>query len=417
MKRYSRFLLIARTVLSRTVLSRCFYLSIALLGTEFLSLALLATSDSGRLFSITSFAAENRDQAQQELIAVNTAIEEIQSWLLDAHDKQSKEEKNLQDVEKEIAALGQSVNTTQQALEQSESQLKLLHNRIAQLESDKSAQNEVLAQVIRTAYMAGEQSPIKLLLSQEDISRSARMLHYYRLFSESQIEKIEAFQNTLDEISEVNKALQNKAGELSGQQGELKQQMLDFNQAKTNREQALLSLRASISSRGSELEQLEIDQVELQQLIDQINRAIERIPATAEYTPFVEQRGKLLLPADGPIISGFGSRYGDSDLRRQGITIGVGEGTVVQAVHAGRVVFADWLRGSGLLVIVDHGDGYMSLYGANQTLSRQAGDWVNGGDILGTAGPSDEQRPAGIYFEIRLRGKAQNPSSWLKSIN
>ena len=412
MKLYSNFCSVYSSLLRQL-----FLLAIVLLGTGLLNGNFFNTAGPVDYFSTRSFAAENRDRAQQELDAVDTAIEEIQSWLLDAHEKQSREEKNLQEAEAEIAAVSHSVSTIQQNLSQTESQMDLLRNRSAQLESDKTVQGDLLAQAIRTAYMTGEKSPIKLLLSQEDISEGARMLYYQRLFSESQVEKIKAFQNTLDEIAEVNRSLEDKADELSTQQNQLQQQVLVLNEAKSSRERVLLSLQASIRSRGSELEQLEIDQAELQQLIDQINRAIERIPPSVGQAPFVAQRGKLLLPAEGPIISRFGSRYGDGDLRRQGITIGVSEGTPVQAVHAGRIVFSDWLRGSGLLVIVDHGDGYMSLYGANQALSRQAGEWVDSGDILATSGAGSAQNQPGIYFEIRLHGEAQNPATWIKSTN
>lgn len=407
MKRYSELL----TAL-RNALYRLFFFAMVLLGIDFFT-----ASEPGLWVSTKAFAAENRDQAQQQLEAVESAIEEIQSWLFDAHERQTQEEQNLQSAEQEISTVRQSVNTTEQALSQTESQLDQLRNQSTQLESDKAEQSEVLSQLIRTAYMAGQQSPIKLLLSQEDVSESARMLHYYRLFSESQIEIIEEFQNTLDEIAEVNSQLASEAQELNTQQEQLQQQMLALDEARAAREQALESLKASISSRGTELEQLEINQVELQQLIDQINRAIERIPPAVVQTPFIEQRGNLQLPAEGPILSRFGSRYGEGDLRRQGITIGVDEGTPVQAVHAGRVVFSDWLRGSGLLVIVDHGDGYMSLYGANQALSRQAGDLVSAGEILATSGTGSNQNPPSIYFEIRLHGEAQNPASWLQSAN
>lgn len=364
-----------------------------------------------------SFAAENFDSTQQELAAVGTAIEEINSWLANANSRQSGEEKALQNAELEIAIVSQSLIADQTTLEDTESQLRSLRARNSILETQKTAQSQLLAQTIRAAYMAGDPSTIKLLLNQQDVSESARMLHYHRLFSEYQIKNIETFQNTLDEIAEVNTRLEIKATELSAQQTTRNQQLLALNEAKTNREQALINLKASIVSRGSELEQLEIDQVELQQLIESINRAMERIPSLANAGPFNEQRGKLLPPADGPVITRFGSRYGAGSLTRQGITIGVSEGTAVQAVHAGRVVFADWLRGSGLLIIVDHGDGYMSLYGANQALSKQAGDLVNTGDILATSGIGGDQRTAGIYFEIRLHGEAQNPASWIQKEN
>ena len=119
------------------------------------------------------------------------------------------------------------------------------------------------------------------------------------------------------------------------------------------------------------------------------------------------------------MIERFGERVGSSDLRRQGIVLRAEEGTPVQAIHGGRVVFANWLRGSGLLIIVDHGEGFMSLYGANQALSRSAGDVVSAGDILATSGHTStgsEGSRAGIYFEIRVHGQAENPADWIEGI-
>lgn len=363
----------------------------------------------------SAYPAEDNNQAQDELEAVGLAIEEIQAWLSDANDRQSGEEARLRNAELEIASVTQSITAAQQVLAKTETELNILSNRSALLEADKAAQSQALAQLIRTAYMAGEQNFLKMLLNQQDISKNARMLHYYRVFSQSQIEKIAAFQQSLKEIAEVDRELQSTADEQDRQQAQLEQQRLRLNEVKLEREAALADLTTHIVARSSELEQLEIDQAELQQLIERINRAIARIPASAKLTPFDQIRGSLPLPVDGVIVSRFGSRYGGGNLTRQGITISVSEGTPVQAVHAGRIVFSDWLRGLGLLVIVDHGDGYMSLYGSNQALSGQAGDWVNAGDILATSGNTMDRDVAGIYFEIRHHGQAENPAAWLQN--
>ncbi len=368
-----------------------------------------------------SFSAENKDQAQLELTALSNAIDEIKIWLAAANTSQSQEEENLQQAELQISTISKSISTTEQALSETQTEMNVLSARSAQLESEMTVQNALLAQTIRTAYMSGNQSAIKLLLNQQDISKSARMLHYHRLFTESQLASIESFQKVLDETKQVNSELDSKARQLENQQTQLSQKLQSLTESKQRRETALAQLRANIFSRRSELEQLEIDQAELQQLIEQINTAIADIPASGQTSPFIEQRGKLRMPAEGKIISSYGSRYGDGDLRRQGITIGVSEGTPVQAIHSGRVVFADWLRGTGLLLIIDHGEGYMTLYGANQALSKQAGDWVDAGDILATSGRASEitakqdaeQSQAGLYFEIRHHGEAQNPIDWL----
>jgi septal ring factor EnvC (AmiA/AmiB activator) len=370
--------------------------------------------------SISVNAAESSEQAQQDLAAVGNAIGEIQSWLIEAKSTQSIEIQNLQQADLQISTLSQSVTATQAALAETESEIAFLSREAGQLSSEKTAQSKILEQAIRTAYMAGNQSAIELLLNQEDISKSARMLHYHRLFTQAQLDSIASFQETLDEVQTVNQQLESNVADLEQEQLTLSNSLQSLSDSKIERELALNQLRADIASRSSQLEQLEIDQVQLQDLLEQINRAVADIPAGMQHSPFDEQLGKLPMPVTGQITDRFGSRYGEGNLTRQGITIAVSEGTPVQVIHPGRVVFSDWLRGTGLLVIVDHGSGYMSLYGANQALSKQAGDWVDTGDIVSTSGMANEltgnsgdtQASPGMYFEIRHHGEAQNPAQW-----
>jgi septal ring factor EnvC (AmiA/AmiB activator) len=365
-------------------------------------------------------AAQSSEEARQELAAVGDAIGEIQSWLIEAKSTQSIEIRNLQQADLQISTFSQSITATQVALTETESEIASLSREADQLSIEKSTQSKILEQAIRTAYMSSNQSAIELLLNQEDISKSARMLHYHRLFTKAQLDSIASFQDTLDEVQTVNQQLEFNAAGLEQEQLTLSNSQQSLNDSKIERELALNQLRADIASRSSQLEQLEIDQAQLQALIKQINRAVADIPAAMQRSPFDSQLGKLPMPVTGQIIDRFGTRYGEGDLRRQGITIAVSEGTPVQAIHSGRVVFSDWLRGTGLLLIVDHGQGYMSLYGANQALSKQAGDWVDAGDIVSTSGMANEltgnsgdsQASSGMYFEIRHHGEAQNPDQW-----
>ena len=365
-------------------------------------------------------AAESSEEARQELAAVGNAIGEIQSWLSEAKSAQSIEIQNLQQADLQISTLSQSITATQAALVETESEISSLSREADQLSSKKTAQSKILEQAIRTAYMAGNQSAIELLLNQEDISKSARMLHYHRIFTQAQLDSIASFQETLDEVQTVNQQLESNVADLETEQLRLSNSLQSLNDSKIERGRALNQLRANIASRSSQLDQLEIDQVQLQDLVERINRVVADIPAAMQHSPFVSQLGKLSMPVTGQITDRFGSRYGEGDLTRQGITIAVSEGTPVQAIHPGRVVFSDWLRGTGLLVIVDHGQGYMSLYGANQALSKQAGNWVDAGDIVSTSGMTNEltgnqgnhQASPGMYFEIRHHGQAQNPAQW-----
>tara|TARA_B110000858_G_scaffold134187_1_gene152524 strand:+ start:26499 stop:27698 length:1200 start_codon:yes stop_codon:yes gene_type:complete len=364
-------------------------------------------------------AAETSAQAQQELSAVGDAISEIQSWLTTAKSTQSVELENLQQADLQISALSQSISATETALAETESEIASLSLQANQLSDKKAVQSKILEQVIRTAYMTGSQSAIELLLNQEDLSKSTRMVYYHRVFTQAQLERIASFQETLDEVQNVNQSLEIKTVDLKEEQLTLKNSLERLSESKAGRELALRQLRADIASRSSQLEQLEIGQLQLQKLIEEINRAVANIPTSMQRSPFDLQLGKLSMPVIGQITDRFGSRYGDGDLTRQGIIIAVSEGTPVQAIHPGRVVFSDWLRGTGLLVIVDHGQGYMSLYGANQALSKQAGDWVDAGDVVATSGMANEltgsrgiSQTPGMYFEIRHHGEAQNPTRW-----
>ena len=370
--------------------------------------------------TIPNNAADNSEEAQQELAAVFNAIGEIQSWLSEANSTQSIEIQNLQQADLQISKLSQSVTETQTALAETESEISSLSREADKLSSEKTAQSKILEQAIRTAYIAGNHGAIELLLNQEDISKSARMLHYHRIFTQAQLDSIASFQETLDEVQTVNQQLESNVTDLETEQLTLSNSLQSLNDSKIERERALNQLRADIASRSSQLEQLEIDQVQLQELVKQIDRAVDDIPEAMQRSPFDLRLGKLPMPVTGKITDRFGSRYGEGDLTRQGITIAVSEGTPVQAIHPGRVVFSDWLRGAGLLVIVDHGQGYMSLYGANQALSKQAGNWVDTGDIVSTSGMTNEltgnqqnrQASPGMYFEIRHHGEAQNPAQW-----
>lgn len=370
--------------------------------------------------SVSINGAEDSAQAQQELAALANAVDEIQSWLNDAKSTQSEELQNLQRADVQISTLSQSIAATEAALRETESEIASLLRQVDQLQIRKAAQSKILEQAIRAAYMADNQSAIELLLNQQDISRSARMLHYQRLFTQAQLNSITSFQETLDEVQAVNQNLESKAADLEEEQLTLSSSLLSLNESKQQRELALSQLREDIAARSSELEQLEIDQLQLQELIEQIDRAVADIPAAMQRSPFDSQLGKLPMPVAGQIIDRFGARYGEGDLRRQGITIAASEGTPVQVIHPGRVVFSDWLRGTGLLVIVDHGQGYMTLYGANQALSKSSGDWVDAGDVLATSGIANEltgsrgnnQPRPGIYFEIRQHGEAQDPDRW-----
>ena len=159
------------------------------------------------------------------------------------------------------------------------------------------------------------------------------------------------------------------------------------------------------------------DQRNLEDLLNRIAEGVVNLPTQGDTIAFSSRKGSLLMPVSGTIKSRYGSRRGDGKLKWDGVVISAATGDPVHAVHYGRVVFSDWLRGFGLLMIISHGEGYMSLYGHNQVLYRETGDWVTAGEVIAAVGDTGGQLEAGLYFEIRNGGKPTNPQQWCKVRN
>lgn len=359
-------------------------------------------------------AQPDGNQAQEELQAVNSAIADIESWLDEANQRQSDARSRLREAELAVSELQQSIDSVAADVEASEAELAELNSQQDFLGQQRQEQEQLLAEILRAAYITGEHNTLKLLLSGEDPTESARLLHYSSVLSQYQLQRIDEFRQTLADLKTVQEQLDSELENLQYQQQRLQEQSRQLNLARDARAEALASLNADITNRNQELEQLQIDQAELQALIEEIARAMEGIRSFDDVPPFADSRGRLSSPIAGPWLSRFGSRYGGGSLVRQGIVIGASEGSPVRAIHPGRVVFADWLRGAGLLVIIDHGDGFMSLYGRNEALSAQAGDWVDSGDILATSGRGGDGNTPGLYFEIRRNGQALDPADWIQ---
>lgn len=359
--------------------------------------------------------AQDDVQAREDLEAVNSAISEIESWLNEANSRHSSAQETLREAELAISTLQTDIADIQQQISNSNLELAALREQQAELQASKNEQAEVLADVLRAAYKSGEHNSLRLLLNGDEPSKAARMLHYAAEISRYQLERIETFRLTLDNLKQVESELDMNLSRLRQQEAELAEQSQQLALARDERAAALAALNADINSRNQELEQLQFDQAELQALLEEIARAMEGIRSFADVPPIGERQGRLTRPVDGAITASFGSSYGGGSLRRQGIIIAVSPGSPVQAVHPGQVVFADWLRGAGLLIIVDHGDGYMSLYGGNEALAKNAGDWVDAGEVLAISGLGGENSTPGLYFEIRRHGSALDPENWLAS--
>lgn len=362
-----------------------------------------------------TIAAENASPASQQLEQVTRAIRDIEQWLQQSRQQRSAEEAALADVDRQLATLRSDITL---ALEQEQSQqdaLARLDAELTQLLADSAEQRAQLASALEATYLAGADSQLKLLLNQQDPATAQRMLVYFEAFNAEKLAQINRWRQTLLALESTRNEVAATTEQLEQTRADLENRQAGLLTHQQQRQRLIDQLIADMSARSEELSQLQQDQADLQALVDQINNAIVDIPETADLMPFTDARGRMPWPLNGAVLASFGQTYSNGQLRRQGLIIAAEPGTAVRAIHPGRVVFADWLRGSGNLVVVDHGNAYLSLYAHNQQLTKQAGDWVNRGEALALSGHDAGNGQAGLYLEIRRNSQPLNPADWLAS--
>lgn len=317
----------------------------------------------------------------------------------------------LREAELRISRLSREQRTLEQKAGEARQRLARLEKEQAQLAQEKQTQLSWLAKTVRASYEAGRQERIKLLLNQEQPDQIARLLRYQEYYQRARSNRLQQVNGELDELMALSLRVEEARQTLLDKRSEMQRHADKLQQAQKDRQQTLASLNRSLDDRGSSLNQLKRDQQQLEKLLADMQRSLDDIPADLGGTPFGKLAGKLPWPLQGNIGTSYNSAR-EGALRWQGVILNASAGTPVRAIYAGRVVFADWLRGYGLLTIVDHGNGYLTLYGYNQSLLREVGEWVSAGDSLALAGNTGGNRASGLYFEIRHRGKAVNPTRW-----
>lgn len=357
--------------------------------------------------------APAEDSPQQALQLVNDAITHIQQWLQATRVQRSAEEQALLESSQQLNALRQDILTNQRQSSAIESDLAQLTAEQNILLADSEQQRAQIASTLVASYMTGADSQLKLLLNQQDPAIARRMLVYFSAFNQQRLTHITRWRDTLAALAENRETLLVNAEQLTELNVSLQQQQRALQTQQLARETLIAELAAQMTSRGSELDTLIADQLELQTLINEINSVVIDLPAPDELMPFADSRGNMPWPSPGQLLAYYGDVYGAGQLRRQGIIIASAPASPVRAIHPGRVIFSDWLRGSGNLLIVDHGNSYISLYSHNQQLLKQSGDWVNRGEALALSGEDGGTGEPGLYFEIRRNSQTLNPIDWL----
>ena len=262
------------------------------------------------------------------------------------------------------------------------------------------------------SYMTGQQELFKLLFSQEDPADLGRMLVFYDYLNRARGERIGRVGAELDRLAELEAAAREVQRELERLSGARASELERLSGARSERRRVVDGLETAISQSGSEIERLRREEQRLDDLVTELSELLAGFPVDTE-APFGELKGKLRWPIDGRIAQDYGQLREGGPLRWNGVLLEAEAGSTVRAVYHGRVAFADWLPGLGLLLIIDHGDGYMSLYGHNEALLSEPGDWVSPGEAIAQVGDTGGQSAPSLYFEIRRNGEPQNPHAWV----
>ena len=365
------------------------------------------------LFPATAFPAQDAAEKERELKALRAGIQSLQQQLEANQRKKSNAEKRLQDVENQISETSRELHRIDAELDTKRSQLGTLKEKRRVQASTLQRQREHLASEARTAYAMGRQQQVKLLLNQEQPSAVGRMLVYFGYFSRARLQRIEAISASLEQLSLVEESIARKTAALTDLRASQQRESERLQEKKRARKQAVAALSRELENQGGKLKRLKTNEQELQELVSSLQELLVDIPVDAsQQQPFKSLKGKLRWPTRGRLAKRFGSRRGSAGLKWRGVMIEAAEGGDVRAVAQGRVAFSDWMRGFGLLVIIDHGDGYMSLYGHNQALYKEVGEWVDTGEVVAQLGASGGQSASGLYFELRHKGQPINPVRW-----
>lgn len=291
-------------------------------------------------------------------------------------------------------------------------ELARLAARRTQLEKQLSGQRQALAELVRSAYALGRHEQLKLLLAQDRIESLARVMAYHRYFQKGRITRIETLMQQMQELSAVVEQIQTHQKQLAHSQLAQQEKLAELESQRGQRRELLRELESRFRDTQSRIDALGRDEKALAQLLEQLQDIFADIPDTLDATlPFAKRRGKLQAPLPGKVEVRYGGKLPDGR-QSQGWLMAAKAGDPVRAIAHGRVAFSDWLKGYGLIVIVDHGDGYMSLYAQNDSLRSEAGDWVKAGDVLALAGSSGGQGAPALYFELRRNSEPIDPKPW-----
>lgn len=348
---------------------------------------------------------------QREMDKTNESKSEVADALRES-------ERAISDANRKLAELTEEQRTA-------DTRLGELQAREHQLSGNLESQQALLGKLLYQQYLGGKQEYLKLLMNNQDANQAARDLRYYQYIARGRAAWLNSLRNDLAELNTVSNAAREQRAAVDSLREEQSAQKTALEHEQRARQQVLSKLSQQLRQQRREINRLQRDENRLAQLVEKIAKMLAQPKSRSLFrndnlpdnrfdgSPFEQLRGKLAFPVKGEITNRFGTPRPDSTVLWKGLFLRTSSGQAVKAIAAGRVVFADWLRGFGNLLIIDHGRGYMSLYGNNETLYKQVGDVLHGGDTIAAVGNSGGNEDSGLYFELRHESKPLDPTKWL----
>lgn len=380
--------------------------------------------------AIVAMASANPAAAQtaqkKELDELRGRIEALQRDLERSEESRAEASDALRESERAISRTNRRLYQIAQQRRELNSDLARLKEQAHEIEQRIDKERDHLGNLIYRQYVAGQPESLRLMLNRQDPNETARQLHYLSYISRARAELITSLRGNLETLNEVTQKTTRKSADLRALESEEAKQKRSLVDDKADRKKVFSRVSSEIARQRKEISTLKRDEQRLAKLLDRLAEEAERrrkstglrnnqLPdASADASAFRKLKGQLRLPVIGELMNRFGGQRQDSGMSWKGLFIAAKSGQEVKAIASGEVVYADWLRGFGNLLILDHGGGYMSLYGNNESLLRQAGDKLRAGDTIASVGNSGGNPDSGLYFELRYKGRPFDPMPWVR---
>jgi septal ring factor EnvC (AmiA/AmiB activator) len=356
--------------------------------------------------------AQDRRESEAALSVVRKEIKELQERIARETTRRDEGTRALRAAEVEIATATRKLGEVRGNLKTQQAARRDLTQQTDTANRRLAAERSALAAQVRSSYMTGREELFKLLLSQESPAGLGRMLVYFDYYNRARSARIDTVAGELAQLAGLAQETTRVENELAMLEEAQAREVAALEQSRDERRAVVTKLDADIRVGNAAVTKLRSEEQRLADLVKRLSEVMAGFPVETD-EPFASLKGKLTWPVQGRLAGDYGQPRGAGTVKWNGVLLETAAGTPVRAVYHGRVAFADWLQGLGLLVIVDHGGGYMSLYGHNEALLKESGDWVEPGEALAQVGDTGGQSRPGLYFEIRYNGEPVNPHPWI----